>query len=161
MDRVSFMRRLAATASAFNWRCHAYCLLDTHFHALIETPDPNLGRGMQRFLGGHAYEFNRRHGRDGHVFVSPFYSRQVGRDEHLVAAAVYVVTNPVAAGLVTHPAEWPWCSYSETVSTQPTFVATELVHGLLEADAERARLRYCSNVDRAIAELRAERRGSG
>jgi len=51
---------------------------------------------MQRVLGGHAHWFNRRHQREGHLFSSPFFSRRVGRDEHLVAAAVYVSSSAVA-----------------------------------------------------------------
>jgi REP element-mobilizing transposase RayT len=42
-SRVSRVRR------SCGWRVHAYCLMDTHLHAVVETPEPTLGSGM-RFL---------------------------------------------------------------------------------------------------------------
>lgn len=161
VDRIALVRRLATTSAAVGWRCHAYCVMDTHLHALIETPEPNLGMGMQRLIGGYAYEFNRRHERAGHLFVNPYYSVVVERDEHLVAAATYVVLNPVNAGVCAHPADWPWCSYADTAGTRSSFVATELLHGFLAADPVLACLRYCAYVDQAVAELRDARQGSG
>lgn len=50
-------------------------------------------------------------------------------DAHLVAALVYVSLNPVRAGVVTRPEEWPWCSYGATVGLAPaaSFLAIDLV----------------------------------
>ena len=119
---------------------------------------------MQRLLGGHAHWFNRRHGREGHLFASPFFSRLVERDEHLVAAAVYVVTNPVAAGLCGHPSEWSWTSYRATADPGASFVATAFLLGMLDPDPPRARARYRSLVDERVERIERERRqrqGSG
>lgn len=41
-DRLQFLAVLAETVSRFSWLCHAYCLMDNHYHLLIETPDGNL-----------------------------------------------------------------------------------------------------------------------
>ena len=38
-------------ATAFNWLCHAYCLMDNHYHPVIETPDGNLSKGMRQLNG--------------------------------------------------------------------------------------------------------------
>lgn len=163
-DRLSLIRRLAAVGAAALWQCHAYCLLDTHLHVLVETPEPNLGRGMQRLLGGYAYAFNRRHGREGHLFASPFYSRAVERDEHVITAAVYVVMNPVVAGLCHHPSEWQWGSYRATAEPRATFVATDLPLALLAPDSDTARARYRALVEQAVERDRRERskrQGSG
>ena len=45
-DRETFLATLAWVVERFDWLCHAYCLMDNHFHLLIETPHPNLSRGM-------------------------------------------------------------------------------------------------------------------
>ena len=76
-------------------------LLDTHHHAVVETPDRNLGAGMQLVLGGHSAWFNKQHGRRGAVFRERFWSRRVSREAFLVTC-LYVLMNPVAAGLVRH-----------------------------------------------------------
>jgi putative transposase len=62
-DRRSLVTGLGRAAMRSRWRVHAYCLMDTHLHAVVETPDPMLGSGMRLLLGGYAYEFNRRHAR--------------------------------------------------------------------------------------------------
>ena len=118
-DRRSFIARLARTVESHRWSCLAYCLLDTHFHLVVTTPEPNLGVGMKWLKAAYAQDFNHRHGRQGHVFGGRFYSEAIGRDAHLVAAIVYVALNPVRAGIVDRPERWPWSSYAATVGVVP------------------------------------------
>jgi hypothetical protein len=89
--------------------------MDTHFHAVVETPEPNLGLGMQRLQGGHSRWFNRRHGREGHVFRHRYWSRRITGEGWFRRACVYVVANPAVAGLCAHPGDWPWSTYRRTV----------------------------------------------
>ena len=67
-DRQTFLDVLAGTVEKYNWLCHAFCLLDNHYHALIETLDPNLSLGMRQLNGVYTQAFNRTHQRVGHVF---------------------------------------------------------------------------------------------
>jgi len=46
-DRRIFLDVFGAVVEKYNWLCHAYCLMDNHYHVLIETPDPNLSLGMR------------------------------------------------------------------------------------------------------------------
>ena len=73
-DRRWFLGKLARVSEREGWRVHAYCLMNTHIHVVVETPNANLGVGMQRLLGGHAFDFNRRHGRLGHLFAGPYWA---------------------------------------------------------------------------------------
>ena len=86
--------------------------MDTHHHAVVQTAEPNLGVGMKR-LGGHSRWLNVRHGGEG-ASVQHDWSRRIEDDGWLFRACIYVVLNPVAAGLVQHPRHWPWCSFSAT-----------------------------------------------
>ena len=45
-DRTMFLGMLGKTIERYNWLCHAYCLMDNHYHLLIETPDANISKGM-------------------------------------------------------------------------------------------------------------------
>ena len=49
-DRSSFLSILEKTTERFNWLVHAYCLMDNHYHLLIETPDGNLSKGMYKTI---------------------------------------------------------------------------------------------------------------
>ncbi|WP_446905061.1 transposase [Aeromonas veronii] len=42
---------LDAVCMQFNWVVHAYCLMDNHYHLLLETPDINLSKGMRQLNG--------------------------------------------------------------------------------------------------------------
>ena len=67
-DRVAFLEVFAQGIEQFNWTVHAYCLMDNHYHLLVETPDGNLSKGMRQLNGVYTQRFNRRHQRVGHVF---------------------------------------------------------------------------------------------
>ena len=47
-DRQGFLAVLASVIDRFHWQLHAYCLMDNHYHLLLETPEPNLSRGMRQ-----------------------------------------------------------------------------------------------------------------
>ncbi len=125
-DRRTFLETLERVLSRFRWRCLAYCLMGNHYHLLIETPQPNLARGMRQLNGVYAQRFNRRHGRVGHLLQGRYGAVLVERGSHLLAAARYVVRNPVRAGLRRHPADWRWSSYRATLGLEPPgFLALE------------------------------------
>src|SRR5260221_14598172 len=67
-DRRTFLELLGKEVKQQQWICYAYCLMDNHYHLLIETPQPNLVIGMRRLNGVYTQAFNRRRKRPGHVF---------------------------------------------------------------------------------------------
>ena len=56
-DRRTIIATLGSTAEREGWRIHAYCLMNNHIHLVVETPEPTLGSGMRRLLGGYAAGF--------------------------------------------------------------------------------------------------------
>lgn len=119
VDRTRFLELLARTVDRHAWRCHAYCLMTTHYHLLIETPDADVSQGMQYLNGCYAQWFNRRHGRGGHLFGERFGARVVTAEPHLVETCRYIVLNPVRAGLCTFAEEWPWSSHAAKLGLRP------------------------------------------
>ena len=73
-DREVFLSVLTDTVDRYNWLCHAYCLMDNHYHLLIETPDPTLSLGMRQLNGVYTQAFNRMHHRVGHIFQGRYKS---------------------------------------------------------------------------------------
>lgn len=113
-DREAFLEILETVVDKYNWLCHSYCLMDNHYHGLIETPDPNLARGMRQLNGMYTQKFNRRHNRVGHVFQGRYKSIVVEKNGHLLELCRYIVLNPVRAGMVKKPNKWSWSSYNAT-----------------------------------------------
>jgi putative transposase len=110
-DRQTYLFLLRQEIKRRKWRCLAYCLMNNHVHLLIETPEANLGRGIQRLHGAYAQIFNERHGRVGHLFQGRYGAVRIESDEQLVTTLAYIAANPVRSGLCADPADWPWSSY--------------------------------------------------
>jgi REP element-mobilizing transposase RayT len=118
-DRNRFLLVLTSVVSRYHVLCHAYCLMDNHYHLLLETPEANLSRAMRQLNGVYSQAFNRRHRRPGHVLEGRFHARVVDKDAYLHAVCRYIVLNPVRAELVTHPGQWSWSSYRATTGETP------------------------------------------
>ena len=126
-DRELFLSTLAQVAERFHWLCHAYCLMNNHYHLVIETPDGNLSKGMRHLNGVYTQTFNKRHGRVGHVFQGRFKGILVQKDSHFLEVCRYVMLNPVRAKMIGHPRQWRWSSYRATAGMAPA-------HGCLTVD---------------------------
>jgi putative transposase len=154
-DRERFLAVLASVVARYHVLCHAYCLMGNHYHLLLETPEANLSRAMRQLNGVYSQGFNRCHRRSGHVFEGRFHAQVVDKESYLRVVCRYIVLNPVRAGLVVHPCQWPWSSYAATAGEQPvpTFLSVDWVLALgdtLErAEAER---RYRQFVAAGLAE---------
>jgi len=110
-DRRRFLRIHDRVVRRYGWRIHAYCLMTNHFHLLIETPEANLSRGMQRLNSEYATYYNTRFALVGHLFQQRFVSRIIESEMYFHEVLRYIAFNPVRAGLCEHPAEWPWSSF--------------------------------------------------
>jgi putative transposase len=140
VDRTVFLRELVRAGAKVEWDCLAFCLMDTHYHLLLEVDDGALPRGMHSLNFRYAMQFNVRHSMKGHVMGARYDSVRIEDDEHLLSAFKYVVLNPVDATLVASPADWPWSGYAGTVGlAEPhTFVADERVLSALGTTSARA-----------------------
>jgi REP element-mobilizing transposase RayT len=81
--------------SRYRWLCHACCLMENHYHLLIETPRANLSLWMRQLNGIYTQTFNRRHRRVGHIFQGRFKAILVEKESYLLEFCRYIVLNPV------------------------------------------------------------------
>jgi REP element-mobilizing transposase RayT len=151
-DRHAFVAVLGAVVRRYNWLCHAYCLMDNHYHLVIETPDGNLPRGMRQLNGVSTQRFNRHHGRVGHVLQGRYKAIVVDRDNYLLEVCRYVVLNPVRAGLAQTPSDYPWSSYRATAGLEhpPTWLTTAWVLAQFGRQRHQAHTRYQTFVQEGI-----------
>jgi REP element-mobilizing transposase RayT len=118
-DRSGYLAMLAATVTRYGWHCLSFCLMGTHLHLLIETPEPNFSLGMQFLHGQYVTAFNNQHDREGHLFQRRFHDEPVLTDGHLINVAGYIAVNPVEAGLCIDPKDWPWGSHHRVAQGAP------------------------------------------
>jgi len=150
-DREMFLKSLGEACAKTGWQVHAYCLMGNHFHAVVETPQPNLAVGMRWLLGTYTQRFNRRHRSWGHLFGGRYKGQLIDERApgYLVQACNYVHLNPVRAGLLQEgePLErYRWSSYPAYLhpALRPEWLRIDRVlgeHGL-QADSARNRREF-------------------
>src|SRR5659263_143299 len=102
-ERALFIDMLGETVYRSGWTCHSYCLMNNHYHLVIQIEEQNLSEGMQWLNGRFASTVNSRKRRCGHLFESRFHSKVIDTDEYYYMVACYIVLNPVRAFVVNHP----------------------------------------------------------
>jgi putative transposase len=109
-DRSLYLSLLVEQARRFQIAFLAYCLMPNHVH-LIAVPDTEgaLARAIGEAHRRYTLAVNQREGKRGYLFQGRFFSCPMD-EQHLLAALRYVERNPVRAGLVMEPWDYPWSS---------------------------------------------------
>ncbi len=130
-DRVEFGQRLADIHERFGVITHAYCLMTTHFHLLLECPDGALSEAMQRLGSMYTRHVNDRIGRDGAIFRGRFASRLIANDAHLLMACRYIHRNPLDLPGVVDVTGYRWSSHRTYLGLRgrPPWMRTDQVLG--------------------------------
>ncbi len=110
-DREKFLSYLESASNRYGAVIHAYCLMDNHYHILIETPLGNLSKIMQHINSAYTTYFNIKRERSGHLFQGRYKSILVEVDEYAKELSRYIHLNPVRAKMVKTPEEYQWSSY--------------------------------------------------
>ena len=107
----------------------AWCLMDNHFHLVIQASLPVLSLMMQQIMSQYASSFNMRHQHTGHVFNQRFKSEPINDDSYFLTVVRYVHQNPIKAG-ITKTCFYPWSSYGEYFDA-PRITSTALILEML------------------------------
>ncbi len=94
-DRGRFLTKLGESVRLYDIRLYLFCLMTNHVHLVIETPQGNLSRFMQRLQTAYTVYFNRKHRRSGHLLQGRFGATLVGEEEYILKLSRYVHLNPV------------------------------------------------------------------
>ncbi len=96
-DRERSLGILGEAMERWRWLCHAYCLMENHYHLVVETPEGNLSKGMRQLNGVYTQTYNRRHRQVGHLFQGRYKAILVDAEAYLLELARYVALNPSRA----------------------------------------------------------------
>lgn len=108
VDRTALLDVLALALDRFEACALAWCLMGNHYHFVIHTRQANLSLLMRHINGVYTQRFNKRHNKVGHLFQGRFKAVLVDKDSYLLEVCRYVDLNPVRAGMVDEPSDWPW-----------------------------------------------------
>ncbi len=115
-----YLRLLVDHSSANQISIIAYALMQWHVHLFIHDNENNISRFMYSLHGEYAQYYNRETHRTGHVFGERFNNKIVQANEYGLWLSRYIHRQPVEAGLVEDPGDYPWTSYRAYIGTNDT-----------------------------------------
>ena len=110
-DRERFLEYLETATERYHAVIHAYCLMDNHYHLLLDTPAGNLSQIMHHGNGAYTTYFNVKRARSGHLFQGRYKAILVEKDEYAKELSRYIHLNPVRAKMVEQPEQYEWTRY--------------------------------------------------
>jgi REP element-mobilizing transposase RayT len=117
-DYEAFLEALRVVRERYPFYLYAYVLMSNHFHLLLEVQRSSTARILQSLLTGYVRRFNRIHHHKGHLFQGRYKAILCDQDSYLLELVRYIHLNPVRAGLVKRPIEWPWSGHGEYLGKQ-------------------------------------------
>jgi len=125
-DHQVFLDRLGQAARQFQVAIHAYVLMPNHLH-LLATPVDQAGLGrMMQWVGRHYVPyFNYKYQRVGTLWQGRYKATVIDSERYFLVCSRYIELNPVRAGMLADPAEYPWSSYRHHIGGTPDPLVTD------------------------------------
>ena len=124
-DYLIYLDLLRQAARHAGCQVHAYVLMTNHVHLLVTPATAEGPATMMKALGERYVRYvNRRYERTGSLWEGRYRSCLVQEDSYLLACQRYIELNPVRAGMVSHPNQYPWSSYRHNAHGETSNVIT-------------------------------------
>ena len=143
-DREQFLSYLEPATERYGAIIHAYCLMDNHYHLLLETPLGNLSKIMQHINSAYTMYFNIKRKRSGYSLQGRFEAILVEIDEYAKLLSRYIHYNTVRAKILDDPNEYEWssCRYFAIEPEAPEYLQRDFILGYFGEDRLEAMQRY-------------------
>ena len=150
-DRDQYRQLLWKRVQEFPVTVFAYCITCNHTHVMATSESEEaLSQWMQQVEGQFAQSYNRRRA----FWSDRYHCTMIEPGPHLWNGMVYIDLNMVRAGVVAHPAQWPWCSYGEWMGQRRRYGVVdvkECLRVLGGASLEEFRANYQALIDIRLA----------
>ncbi len=107
-----FKAVLMESKKKYPWDIYHYCLMPNHIHILGRPGDSRILPKLMHFLLlGYSRWYREQTGYVGHVWQGRYKNPLIDRESYMLECGRYIERNPVRAGLVRSPEDYPWSSY--------------------------------------------------
>jgi len=151
-DREKFLSYLESAVNRYGAVIHVWCLMNNHYHLLVETPSGNLSQIMQHINGAYTNYFNTKRKRSGHLFQGRYKGILVEADEYAMELSRYIHLNPVRIGIVNEPGDYRWSSFQEYTGKRKItdWLSKEFILGYFDKSPPTAQKKYQQFVEEMI-----------
>lgn len=113
VDKTTYLDLMTAELPKSNYLLHGYNMMSNHNHEVGRVLDLQSYSSLLRNVhSSFAQKYNRKNKRRGAVGMDRPKTVVVQDDRHMMNVAFYADANPVRAGIVKHPRDYSWSSYS-------------------------------------------------
>jgi putative transposase len=141
-DRHRFVTWLRKARNRFSLQILNYTVTSNHVHLLVKDNEEgnSIPPAIQLVAGRIGQEYNQRKRRKGAFWEDRYHATAIESGEHLRRCLVYIDLNMVRAGVVNHPAEWPFGGYHEIQGNRRrnTLLALDTLAEVTETDGPDA-----------------------
>jgi putative transposase len=110
------LRKIKTQLQKFPLTLIAYCLMPNHYHLLLRLEeDSALSPFIQAVFNGYVQAYNQQEKRSGTLFEGRAKIKLIYQNDYFLHIPRYIHLNPVKAGLVTKPEDWPFSNYREFI----------------------------------------------
>jgi len=143
-DRRFYLDWLGQAARDKGCAIHAYVLMSNHVHLLMTPVDGEAVSATLQALGRRFVpHVNHRHGRTGTLWEGRFKASLVQEDRYMLACYRYIEMNPVRAGMVERPEDFPWSSYrANALGDYDRLLSPHPLYLSLGMDDDKRRMAY-------------------
>ena len=157
-DYAVYLDKLKLYSEKYSVVVHSYVLMTNHVHLLMKPETEQGVSQVMQALGRYYVRYiNQTYGRTGTLWEGRYKSTLVDSDNYFLTVSRYIELNPVRAGMVAHPAEYPWSSYQYNALGKPIELITPhfLYQALAKTDKTRQK-RYSALFDKTIPDYTLE-----
>jgi putative transposase len=143
-DRHVYLEQLRCASVDHGAVVHAYVLMTNHVHLLMTGAEAeSIGQAMRQLGQAYAQYFNRRYGRSGTLWEGRHKGSLVDTEGYLFICHRYIECNPVRAGMVAAPVDYPWSSHrANAVGAQDPLLTPHGLVTALSGDPDQRRHEY-------------------
>lgn len=123
-DKEKFLEILCKACRDYQAMVHDYCLMDNHYHLLLETRQENLSLLMRQVNSNYATFFNKKYNRSGHLWQGRYKSWYITQEAYLYMLLRYIEYNPVKAKMASSAGEYPY-TFAHTLLNKNQIPCTE------------------------------------
>lgn len=150
-DRGKFLSYLESATVRYGAVIHTYCLMNNHYHLLLQTPEGNLTQIMRHINGAYTTYFNVKRKRAGHLLQGRYKAILIEADAYATELSRYMHLNPVRGKITELPEEYAWSSYQHYIGTSaiPAWLNISFILGYF-GNQEEAHTKYRTFVQERI-----------
>jgi putative transposase len=142
-DFRTFLSYLSEYQARYSFHLYAFALMRNHCHFLLEVKEIPLSKVMQVLQFRYTRYFNKRYRKVGHLFQGRYKAILCDKEVYLLELIRYIHLNPVRAGMVEDPEEYPWTGHRDYLGKgEENLIDSDLVLSQFSRKRSLARKQY-------------------